>query len=169
MSKSSQFVRPQMSIQEEIARTDLALWKAVVSRVNNPVTARLIAETLDKDEAAKAANLGVYLSARETVKRDQIRYVRAKAFGHVVGTVGRLSFRACKTVVSFIAAGVSKAQGKAPALKPVASQDVPVAAQPAAPVVTAVPVQAKEEAEPLVFPTLIFGLPDSRLEAAAVH
>jgi uncharacterized protein (DUF169 family) len=166
MSKSTHSVRPQMSVQEEIARTDLAQWKAVVSRATHPVTARLIVEALDLDTATKAANLGVYLVARETVKRDQIRYARARRAGQVVGNVGRLAFRACKAVIGFTANSVSKARGKAPALKPVAPQRAPVTAQPTA---TAVPVRMKEEAESLVFPTIRYS-PEAELHhAAAVH
>lgn len=152
MSKSTQSVRPQVSVQEEIARTDLSNWKAVVSRANNPVTARLIVEALEADPATKAANLGVFLVARETVKRDQIRYSRGKRAGQVVGTVGRLLFRACKSIVSFIALGVAHARGKA-----------------TAPVVAVAPVRVTEESEPLVWPTIMFSLPELELKGATVH
>lgn len=165
MSNASQATRAQSSVREEVARNDFAHWKAVSSRATNPVTARLIVEVLNADPAAKAANIGVYLAAYETVKRAQIRYAQAKRMGIAVGAIGRMLFRAVRSTVGFIASG-GKKHDKAPALKEAAQECAPSNATAAAPVSAKQPVR---EADELVFPTIMYSLSEVELKGAAVH
>lgn len=89
-SQSSASVKPAASVIEELARTDARHWQSVVSRVEDPITARLLVNLLDTMPDLRTERLGVYLAASETVKRDQIRWAKNYRLGKSVGIAVKL-------------------------------------------------------------------------------
>jgi hypothetical protein len=74
---------------EELMRTDVASWKDLAHRTNDPVVARMIVEVLDTHPALRERRIGVYLAARVTVQRSRITYAKAHAAGRRVAAMAR--------------------------------------------------------------------------------
>lgn len=68
---------------------DRQLLVNMMSRVNDPVVARIFLNTLDMYPDLKLQFLGAYLMAEETVKRSQIRYAKAHDLGQATAQVKR--------------------------------------------------------------------------------
>lgn len=131
-SHSTASVKPAASVVEELARTDARQWQGVVSRVEDPITARLVVDLLDTMPDLRMERVGVYLAARETVQRDQVRYAKSFRRGKAVGLVVKLFFSALMGTTLAIARGlrwlanacVSRMSSSRP---PVASATMPAA------------------------------------------
>ncbi|MBW8830746.1 MAG: hypothetical protein JF606_15215 [Burkholderiales bacterium] len=87
MNKTSQPNTRATSVFEELSRTDLTQWQGVVSRVKDPVTARLVVQYLDAFPQLKENRAGVYLAACETVQRDRIRFAKSYRKGRMAAAV----------------------------------------------------------------------------------
>jgi hypothetical protein len=74
---------------EELMRTDVATWKDLANRTNDPVVARMIVEVLDTHPALRERRIGVYLAARVTVQRSRIAYAKAHAAGRRAAAIAR--------------------------------------------------------------------------------
>jgi hypothetical protein len=86
---------------------------------------------------------GVYLVAKETVQRDNLRYAKAKRRGQAVATAARMVFKACKTLVHGLQALVAKSTAATPITTKVLTPARAVAMAPTAavsPVVASTPV-----------------------------
>lgn len=68
---------------------DRQLLVNMISRVNDPVVARIFLNTLDMYPDLKLQFLGAYLMAEETVKRSQIRYAKAHDVGQATARIKR--------------------------------------------------------------------------------
>ncbi|BDR09311.1 hypothetical protein CTR2_R26490 [Comamonas thiooxydans] len=68
---------------------DRQLLVNMISRVNDPVVARIFLNTLDMYPDLKLQFLGAYLMAEETVKRSQIRYAKAHDLGQATARIKR--------------------------------------------------------------------------------
>ncbi|MBK8772933.1 MAG: hypothetical protein IPM06_21220 [Rhizobiales bacterium] len=55
---------------------ELGQWKYLISKIDEPTTARIIVEYLDSEPAQKARFAGIYIRARDTVQRSRVRYAR---------------------------------------------------------------------------------------------
>lgn len=138
-SHSTASVNPAASVIEELARTDARQWQGVVSRVEDPITARLVVDLLDTMPDLRMERVGVYLAARETVQRDQVRYAKNFRRGKAVGLVVKLFISALMGTTLAIARGLrwlakacaSRMSSNRPA---VASAAVPAAASDQEPV-----------------------------------
>ncbi|MCR6481033.1 hypothetical protein NU688_33085 [Variovorax sp. ZS18.2.2] len=84
---------------------DATQWRHMMSRLNDPVVARLVLAYLDANPAQRDRYPGGYLQATETVKRAQIRYAKARDWGRLAAFVGRGT--ALLTLQSISRAGVA--------------------------------------------------------------
>ena len=105
-SHSTASVKPAASVIEELARTDARQWQGVVSRVDDPITARLVVDLLDTMPDLRMERVGVYLAARETVQRHQVRYAKSFRRGKAVGLVVKLFISALMGTTLAIARGL---------------------------------------------------------------
>lgn len=94
------------SVFEELARTDVRQWQSVVSRVQDPITARLIVQLLDTMPELRSKRVGIYLAASETVKRDQVRFAKSFRRGKAVGVGLKLCISALTGTTLAIARGL---------------------------------------------------------------
>ena len=75
---------------------ELGQWKYLVSKIDEPTTARLIVEYLDNEPAQKARFAGIYIRARDTVQRARVRYARALKWGQMAGRLTRWVIRSTR-------------------------------------------------------------------------
>ena len=75
---------------------ELGQWKYLVSRIDEPTTARIIVEYLDSEPAQKARFAGIYIRARDTVQRARLRYARALKWGQLAGRLTRWVVRSTR-------------------------------------------------------------------------
>jgi len=109
MNKASQPNPRPASVFEELNRTDLTQWQGVVSRVKDPVTARLVVQFLDAYPQLKENRAGVYLAACETVQRDRIRFAKSYRKGRMAAAVLTSLMKLGKAMLGLVRA--VKAQG----------------------------------------------------------
>lgn len=69
------------SLSTQMLSMDVAQWKVLVARINEPTTARIIVEYLDSNSGQKNRYAGIYLRARDTVQRSRVRYAKAYKWG----------------------------------------------------------------------------------------
>lgn len=69
------------SAQDQLNEAEAKHWLSLIGRLNDPVVARIFVNVLNDSPALRARFSGAYLSACETIKRDQIRYAKGKAWG----------------------------------------------------------------------------------------
>jgi len=74
-------------------------WLRMMGRLQDPVVARLVLGFLNDNPDLRDTHPGAFLLASETVKRDQIRYAKAYAWGKLAKSVSRATGRG--TVVAF--------------------------------------------------------------------
>lgn len=117
------------SVTEALLRSDSAQWMAVAKRASDPVTARVIVTYLDQHPTLREQRAGVYLAASEAIKRDQMRYAKAKHLGQQVAGTAHVVFRGIKFL--FQLARKSSLNG----LAKVEQQALPARAEPCAEVV----------------------------------
>lgn len=140
-SHSPASVKPAASVIEELARTDARQWQAVVNRVEDPITARLLVDLLDTMPDLRMERVGVYLAARETVKRDQVRYAKSFRCGKAAGLVVKLFISALTGTTLAIARGLrwsakacaSRMPGRRPVVASAAATSTTCDQQPVAP------------------------------------
>jgi len=145
MSKISPPPSQTNSVFEDLMRTDLAQWKSVVSRVQDPVTARLVVQFLDAHPQLKEKRAGVYLAAAETVQRDRIRFAKGYRTGRTVASVVTTCLRLSKALIGHVRSSTRE--------QPVKASPVPL--QPAAPQVASRPPAATRADDSLVFPVIV--------------
>lgn len=75
---------------------ELGQWKYLVSRIDEPTTARIIVEYLDGEPAQKARFAGIYIRARDTVQRSRVRYARALKWGQMLGRLTAWAIRSTR-------------------------------------------------------------------------
>ena len=68
---------------------DAIHWQSTMGRLKDPVVARLVLGYLNENPRLRDQHPGAYLMASETVKRSQIRYAKARAWGRVASHLGR--------------------------------------------------------------------------------
>lgn len=159
MSKSAPQARPQASIAEQFAGINLSQWKGVVTQIHDPMAAYLIVQALDAVPEAKAANLGVYLAAKVTIRRSQVIYARWKRFGSMFGSLVRLARRGFGSAKP---AALSTDQSQ-----PLA--EAPYKVEPQAADTVTVTAAASQSEETLVFPTIIFPVAAIQAGSVSVH
>jgi hypothetical protein len=75
-------------------------WLRMMGRLEDPVVARLVLAFLNDNPRQRAQHPGAFLQASETVKRSQIRFAKAYAWGRLAGSTsvaaGRGVSRAAK-------------------------------------------------------------------------
>lgn len=96
MSNSQSQAPKNLTPNEALLRADSVQWMAVAKRANDPVTARVIVAYLDQHPQLREQRAGVYLAASEAIKRDQMRYAKAKHLGQQVAGVARAVYRGLK-------------------------------------------------------------------------
>lgn len=96
MSNSQSQAPKNLTPNEALLRADSVQWMAVAKRANDPVTARVIVAYLDQHPQLREQRAGVYLAASEAIKRDQMRYAKAKQLGQQVAGVARAVYRGLK-------------------------------------------------------------------------
>lgn len=79
---------------------DRKLLVNMISRVNDPVVARVFLCTVDMYPDLKLQFLGAYLTAEEAVKRSQIRYAKARDMGLVAARSKRVALELLGTAWS---------------------------------------------------------------------
>lgn len=79
---------------------DRQLLVNMISRVNDPVVARIFLNTLDMYPDLKLQFLGAYLMAEEAVKRSHIRYAKAHDRGQATAQIKRKSLVALRALCS---------------------------------------------------------------------
>ena len=156
MSNSQSQTAKNLTPNEALLRADSVQWMAVAKRANDPVTARVIVAYLDQHPQLREQRAGVYLAASEAIKRDQMRYAKAKQLGQQVASVARAVYRGFKFLFQLARKssldGLAKMEQQAlPRAEPRAdvvelAQAVPL------PVVTA-PVQTATAARPARVPS----------------
>lgn len=72
---------------------DRQLLVKMISRVNDPVVARVFLCTVDMHPDLKLQFLGAYLTAEEAVKRSQIRYAKARDMGLAMARSKRVALK----------------------------------------------------------------------------
>lgn len=131
MSKSPRPVVQSASVFEDLMRTDVSEWKSVVSRLKDPVTARLVVKFLDDHPQLREKRAGVYLAASETVQRDRIRYAKAMRAGRAAAVIARALLKAGKAVMGLGRSSAERRRGEAapvivPMVASVAAVSIPV-------------------------------------------
>ena len=136
--------KPSISFSQQVQQTDLAHWTDLQTRIGDVTTAKLIVQFLNAQHPNfQSAHMGVYLRARETVKRHRVRRAKRYRAGLVIGK----TVRAVAKVVRFACRVFLKA-GR------FVVTDLPLNPPPAAPVVQpAMPVKpaAQEQVWPVLF------------------
>jgi hypothetical protein len=96
------------SILEDMQRSDLNQWHAIVSRITHPVTARLVVQLLDNDPHLRQHRIGTYLAACETVELAHRRHAKARGAAKIVESIFKLPQR----FIQKFAKAMSVAQAK---------------------------------------------------------
>lgn len=93
--------KPQSSAKKPASSSpfevDRKLLTNMVSRVNDPVVARIFLCTLNMYPELKLQFLGAYLTAEETLERAQIRYDKAHNLGLAAARFKRLTLKLLST------------------------------------------------------------------------
>lgn len=78
----------QASQQQPVsaAAIEAAQWRDMMSRLRDPVVARLVIEHLDSNVQMREHFPAAYLVAKETVKREHIRYAKARDRGRLLAS-----------------------------------------------------------------------------------
>lgn len=86
MTQSAQPSADKISqLNVNLRSMELGQWKYLISKIDEPTTARIIVEYLDSEPAQKARFAGIYIRARDTVQRSRVRYARALKWGQMAG------------------------------------------------------------------------------------
>lgn len=106
-------------------RMDVSEWKSVISRLKDPVTARLVVKFLDDHPQLREKRAGVYLAASETVQRDRIRYAKAMRAGRAAAVVARTLLKAGKAVIGLGRPSAGARRAEAPMVASAAVVSIP--------------------------------------------
>jgi hypothetical protein len=83
MNKAAPADAVHQQLNAKMRSMEVDQWKYLVSRINEPTTAKIIVEYLDNDPAMKGRYAGIYLRARDTVQRSRVRYAKAFKWGQL--------------------------------------------------------------------------------------
>lgn len=135
-AKSASAGAAKPSIYEDVAQSDLSLWKKLVQRVDDPVIARELCNFFDDNPEVASRRPGAAIAARVTVQRSRINYAKGRRLGQQVGFAFSLLGTATRLVATLVVAGCKALAAMRP-VQPVERKE-PVA--PSAPVVRQEPV-----------------------------
>lgn len=86
MTQSAQPSADKISqLNAHLRSMELGQWKYLISKIDEPTTARIIVDYLDSEPAQKTRFAGIYIRARDTVQRSRVRYARALKWGQMAG------------------------------------------------------------------------------------
>ena len=105
-AKSASADAAQPSIYEDVAQSDLSLWKKLVQRVDDPVIARELVNFFDDNPGLASRRPGAAIAARVTMQRSRIRYAKGRRAGQQVGAACSLLGAAIRLVARLAARGV---------------------------------------------------------------
>jgi hypothetical protein len=82
------------NLDVQMRSMEVEQWKYMVSRINDPTTAKVIVEYLQYESELKERYAGIYLRARGTVERFRVHQAkalkRAQLFARLGGWISRL-------------------------------------------------------------------------------
>ncbi|PTT79234.1 hypothetical protein DBR42_21775 [Pelomonas sp. HMWF004] len=104
-AKSASAGAAKPSIYEDVAQSDLSLWKKLVQRVDDPVIARELVHFFDDNPGLASRRPGAAIAARVTVQRSRINYAKGRRLGQQVGIACSLLGAAMRLVVRGAVAG----------------------------------------------------------------
>lgn len=104
-AKSASAGAAKPSIYEDVAQSDLSLWKKLVQRVDDPVIARELCNFFDDNPEVASRRPGAAIAARVTVQRSRINYAKGRRLGQQVGVAFSLLGTATRLVATLVVAG----------------------------------------------------------------